>query len=154
MNHAPRQTQRKTLTAPIRRIRFAWVAIFFCLWVVTIGLRLVWLQVIRHSEWVDKAERQQQQYVCGCAAARGPLRPQSARAGDDGAGGFHLCGCRRNWARIAPAPPEMLAKVVHTDPTDSFTAEAQMLARFNDSKTLCLGGAAGGCGHGGSRPSS
>ena len=57
MSTAPRQPQRKTLTAPIRRIRFAWVAIFFCAWVLTICLRLGWLQVVRHSEWMDKAER-------------------------------------------------------------------------------------------------
>src|SRR5882757_5377249 len=56
MNKAPRQT----LTAPIRRIRFAYVALFFCFWTGIIGLRLVWLQVIRHHDFVERAARQQQ----------------------------------------------------------------------------------------------
>ncbi len=56
MNRVTRPTQRKTLTAPIRKVRFAWVAIFFCAWVGLIGVRLTWLQVVRHSEWEDKAQ--------------------------------------------------------------------------------------------------
>src|SRR5208283_3860522 len=59
MKQATRQPSRRTLTAPIRKVRFAWVAIFFCMWVGAIGARLVSLQVIHHSEWVDKAKRQQ-----------------------------------------------------------------------------------------------
>jgi len=66
------------MTAPIRRIRFAWVAIIFCLWVVTIGGRLVWLQVVRHSEWVDKAERQQQR-TFAVAPRRGVLYDRNLR---------------------------------------------------------------------------
>ncbi len=49
MKKAPRQT----LTAPIRRIRFVYVALFFCFWVAMIGLRLGWVQVVRHSEFVQ-----------------------------------------------------------------------------------------------------
>src|SRR6202046_1054216 len=56
MNKAPRQT----LTAPIRRIRFAYVALFFCFWTGLIGLRLVWLQVVRHGDFVERAAKQQQ----------------------------------------------------------------------------------------------
>ena len=43
MDKVPRQT----LTAPIRRIRFAYVALFFCAWTVLIAMRLGWLQVVR-----------------------------------------------------------------------------------------------------------
>src|ERR1017187_582448 len=78
MSTAPRQPQRKTLTAPIRRIRFAWVAIFFCSWVVVIGGRLVWLQVIRHSVWVEKADRQQQR-AFEVAPRRGVLYDRNLR---------------------------------------------------------------------------
>src|ERR1700733_13198360 len=56
MNKAPRQT----LTAPIRRVRFAYVALFFCFWTAAIGLRLVWLQVVRHGDFVERAAKQQQ----------------------------------------------------------------------------------------------
>ncbi len=56
MKKAPRQT----LTAPIRRIRFAYVALFFCFWTVLIAGRLAWLQVVRHSDFVHRAAMQQQ----------------------------------------------------------------------------------------------
>src|SRR5258708_37984771 len=56
MEKAPRQT----LTAPIRRIRFAYVALFFCAWTGLIAMRLGWLQVVRHSDFVHRAAMQQQ----------------------------------------------------------------------------------------------
>ncbi len=43
---------------------------------------------------------------------------------------------RRSWGENRATTAEMLAKIVHTDPTDNFTSEAQMLARFNDSKNF------------------
>src|SRR5260370_41158700 len=70
MDKAPRQTfppQRVklagdpgALTAPIRRIRFAYVALFFCAWTGLIAARLGWLQVVRHSDFVKRAAVQQQ----------------------------------------------------------------------------------------------
>ncbi len=56
MNKAPRQT----LTAPIRRIRFAYVALFFCAWTGLIAVRLGWLQVGRHTDFVHRAAQQPQ----------------------------------------------------------------------------------------------
>src|SRR5258708_22660580 len=56
MNKAPGQT----LTARIRRIRFAYVALFFCAWTGLIAVRLGWLQVVRHSDFVHRAAMQQQ----------------------------------------------------------------------------------------------
>ena len=53
------QSPRKALTAPIRRVRFVYVAMAFCAWVLVIVLRLGWLQIVRHSEFVDRASRQQ-----------------------------------------------------------------------------------------------
>ena len=55
-----KQTPRKKLTAPIRRVRFVYVAMFFCFWAVAIGFRLGWLQIVRHSEFVERAAKQQQ----------------------------------------------------------------------------------------------
>ena len=54
------KSPRKTLTAPIRRVRFVWVALFFCLWAGAIGFRLIWLQLVRHSEFTERAQKQQQ----------------------------------------------------------------------------------------------
>jgi cell division protein FtsI (penicillin-binding protein 3) len=67
-----KQAPRQKLTAPIRRLRFVYVAMFFCFWAGAIGVRLTWLQVVRHSEFVERA-RQQQERTAWCA-----LRPQPA----------------------------------------------------------------------------
>ena len=135
MNKTTRQTSRRTLTAPIRKVRFAWVAIFFCVWAGVIGGRLVWLQVIQHSEWIDKAKRQQQ-HTFEVAPQRGVLYDRNLRelavtvsVDSIYADPTELGGNRANAA-------EMLAQIVHTDPSDNFTSEQQILARFNDSKNF------------------
>jgi cell division protein FtsI (penicillin-binding protein 3) len=121
------------LTAPIRRIRFAWVAIFFCLWVGTIGLRLVWLQVIRHSEWMDKAERQQHN-TFAVAPQRGILYDRNLRELAMTVKMDSIYVDPTELGDNRPEAAEMLAKLVHTDPSDGFTSEAQILARFNEGK--------------------
>jgi cell division protein FtsI (penicillin-binding protein 3) len=135
MNRATRQTPRSTLTAPVRRIRFAWVAILFCAWAGLIGCRLVWLQVIRHAEWVDKAERQQHN-AFALAPQRGVLYDRNLRelamtvqVDSIFADPTELGDNKANAA-------EMLAKVVHTDPVDDFTSQQRILARFNDSRNF------------------
>ena len=135
MNRASRQTPRKALTAPIRRIRFAWVAIFFCAWIGLIGTRLVWLQVFRHAAWIDKAERQQQR-TFAVAPRRGVLYDRnlhelamSVQAESVYAVPSELGENRANAA-------EMLARIVHTDGADNFTSQQQMLARFTVSKNF------------------
>jgi cell division protein FtsI (penicillin-binding protein 3) len=135
MNKAPRPASRRTLTAPIRKVRFAWVAIFFCLWVGVIGGRLVWLQVLHHAEWIDKAKHQQQR-TFEVAPQRGVLYDRNLRelavtvsVDSIYADPTELGGNRANAA-------EMLAQIVHTDPGDSFTSQQQILARFNDSKNF------------------
>ncbi len=133
MKQATRQTSRKTLTAPIRKVRFAWVAIFFCVWVGAIGARLVSLQAIQHTEWVDKAKRQQNS-AYELAPQRGVLYDRNLRelAMTVLVDSIYVDPSKLGENRAATA--EMLSKAVHTDPEDSFTAEQQMLARFNDSK--------------------
>ena len=74
MNQAPRQT----LTAPIRRIRFAYVALIFCAWTAIIALRLCWLQVVRHSDFVHRAAMQQQR-TFEVAPRRGVLYDRNLR---------------------------------------------------------------------------
>jgi cell division protein FtsI (penicillin-binding protein 3) len=54
-----KQASQKKLTAPIRRVRFVYVAMFFCFWALAIGFRLGWLQIVRNAEFVDRANRQQ-----------------------------------------------------------------------------------------------
>ncbi|MDR3746511.1 MAG: penicillin-binding protein [Acidobacteriaceae bacterium] len=135
MKKAPRQNARRTLTAPIRKVRFAWVAIFFCAWVGIIALRLVWLQVIKHSEWVDKAERQQHS-AFALAPQRGVLYDRNLRELAMTVSVDSVFAVPSELGENRANAAEMLAQVVHSDPTDNFTSESQMLARFNDSRNF------------------
>ncbi len=44
-----KETSRQKLTAPIRRVRFVYVAMIFCFWAGAIAVRLTWLQVVQHG---------------------------------------------------------------------------------------------------------
>ncbi len=129
MNKAPRQT----LTAPIRRIRFTYVALIFCLWTGVIVLRLGWLQVVRHSDFVKRAALQQKRMI-DIAPRRGVLYDRNLRelavtvqVDSIYAVPYELGDNRENAS-------EILASIVHTDPQDRFTSQPQMMARFNASR--------------------
>ena len=130
-----KQAPRQTLTAPIRRIRFVYVTLFFCLWVGLIMLRLGWVQVVRHTEFVHRAA-QQQQRTFEVAPRRGMLYDRNLRelamtvlVDSIYAVPSELGDNRENAA-------EMLSEVVHSDASDSFTSKNRMLARFNASRNF------------------
>src|SRR5665213_1832501 len=134
MNPPSRQPSRNTLTAPIRKMRFAWVAVFFAGWVAVIGGRLIWLQVVEHSEWMQRAQRQQLTF--DVAPQRGVLYDRNLRelAMTVSVDSIYAVPSELGDNRAAAA--QMLAKVVHTDAGDNFTSRQQMLARFNDSRNF------------------
>jgi cell division protein FtsI (penicillin-binding protein 3) len=123
------------LTAPVRRVRFAWVAISFCVWAAMIGGRLVWLQVIRHSEWVDRAERQQHSAL-ELAPQRGVLYDRNLRELAMTVQVDSIFAVPTELGENKAAAAEMLAKLVHTDPADETTSPQKILARFNDSRNF------------------
>jgi cell division protein FtsI (penicillin-binding protein 3) len=129
MNQAPRQT----LTAPIRRIRFAYVALIFCAWTVVIAIRLGWLQVVRHSDFVHRAA-QQQQRTFEVAPRRGVLYDRNLRelAVTVQVDSVYAVPSELGDNRASTA--EILSQIVHADPKDNFTSRQQMLARFNASR--------------------
>jgi cell division protein FtsI (penicillin-binding protein 3) len=131
MNKAPRQT----LTAPIRRIRFAYVALFFCLWTSLIAARLVWLQVVRHSDFVHRAALQQQR-TFEVAPRRGMLYDRNLRelAVTVQVDSVYAVPSELGDNRASAA--EILAEIVHADPRDNFTSKQQILARFNASRNF------------------
>lgn len=133
--YSSRQPSRNTLTAPIRKMRFAWVAAFFGFWVVVISGRLVWLQVIEHSHWMEKAERQQQR-TFDVAPRRGVLYDRNLRELAMTVLVDSIYAVPSELGDNREAAAQMLAKVVHQDPQDRFTSEPQMLARFNDSRNF------------------
>src|SRR5260370_40015025 len=122
MNKAPRQT----MTAPIRRIRFVGVALIFLVWVGLIGLRLGWLQLVRHQHYVETAAKQQQR-TFEVAPRRGGLYDRNLRelavtglVDSVDAVPSELCANRASAA-------ELLAGIRHSDPLAACYSEQPML---------------------------
>jgi len=131
MNKAPRQT----LTAPIRRIRFAYVALFFCAWTGLIAVRLGWLQVVRHSDFVHRAAMQQQR-TFEVAPRRGMMYDRNLRELAVTVQAESVFAVPSELGDNRASAAEILAEIVHADPHDNFTSQQQMLARFNASKNF------------------
>jgi len=131
MNKAPRQT----LTAPIRRIRFVNVALFFVFWTAAIGIRLVWLQVVRHGDFVERAARQQQR-TFEIAPRRGVLYDRNLKEMAMTVLVDSIYAVPNELGENRGSTADILAKIVHTDAQDNFTSDKQMLARFNASRNF------------------
>jgi cell division protein FtsI (penicillin-binding protein 3) len=131
MNKAPRQT----LTAPIRRIRFVYVALIFCGWTVVIAGRLGWLQVVRHQHYVETAAKQQQR-TFEVAPRRGVLYDRNLRELAMTVLVDSVYSVPSELGENRASAAELLAEVVHSDPRDNFTSKQQMLARFNASRNF------------------
>src|ERR1700722_13765881 len=131
MDKAPRQT----LTAPIRRIRFACVALLLCAWTGLIAMRLGWLQVVRHSDFVHRAA-QQQQRTFEVAPRRGLMYDRNLRELAVTVQADSVFAVPSELGDNRASAAEILAEIIHANPQDSFTAKQQMLARFNASKNF------------------
>ncbi len=120
-----------------RRLGLLNVSLFFVVWVVLICGRLVWLQVIHHKDFVDRAARQQQR-TFEVAPRRGILYDRN----------LHELAMTTLADSVYAVPSEIegeakrqevaaaLAKIVHTDPTDRFTSAHQIAARLNASRNF------------------
>jgi cell division protein FtsI (penicillin-binding protein 3) len=122
------------ISTPMRRMRVLGVLSIFVGWVLVIGLRLVWLQVVRHPEFVERAARQQQRTIT-VSPRRGILYDRT----------LHELAMTISVDSIYAVPGEIeearrpvvaaaLARVLHTDPIDTFTAPQAILARINSSR--------------------
>jgi cell division protein FtsI (penicillin-binding protein 3) len=128
----PRTASR--IATPMRRVRVFWVVVIFIAWSALIGGRLFWLQVIRHGEWNARAAMQQQR-TFQVAPRRGILYDRD----------LHELAMTVSVNSIYAVPGEIpterraavadaLARILHTDPADKFTAPAAILKRINDSR--------------------
>ncbi|HEY6445602.1 MAG TPA: penicillin-binding protein [Acidobacteriaceae bacterium] len=121
----------------MRRLRIVLVLGLFMAWAGLIGGRLVWLQVIQHADWSDRAQRQQER-TFPVAPRRGILYDRALRelAMTVTSDSVYAVPSEMNSdaekAQIAAA----LAKVVHADPEDRFTSDKQILARLRDSRNF------------------
>src|SRR5580700_788798 len=130
-----KSSPRQTMTAPIRRVRFVWVAMFFCFWAAAIGLRLFWLQVVRHGDFVERAQKQQQR-TFEVAPRRGVLYDRNLRELAMTVLVDSIYAVPSEIGENRPGDAAILSRIVHTDPLDHYTTNQQMLARFNDSRNF------------------
>ncbi len=126
-----------------RRFGFLHIAAFFALWAAVICVRLFWLQVIDHREYLEKAARQQQR-TFEVAPRRGILYDRN----------LHELAMTVLADSVYAVPSEMadrqdpdaqrkyqaaaaaLAGVVHTDASDRFTSPRQIAARLSASRNF------------------
>jgi cell division protein FtsI (penicillin-binding protein 3) len=131
MKKAPRQT----LTAPIRRARFVWVACFFCFWVVAIVTRLGWLQIVRYHDFQERADKQQQR-TFEVAPRRGVLYDRNLRELAMTVHADSIYAVPGELGENSADDAAMLAKIVHADEADHYTAESAILHRISTGKNF------------------
>jgi cell division protein FtsI (penicillin-binding protein 3) len=114
--------------APFKRSRFWLVCLFFLLWACTIAMRLFWLQIIRHQDFVERAQKQQQR-TFEVAPRRGILYDRNMR---ELAMTVLVDSIYADPAQIADkqAAARTLAPLVHIDPDDALTTQDQISARL------------------------
>ncbi len=115
---------------PLKRARFFVICLFFLVWVCAISGRLFWLQIVRHRDFVERAEKQQQR-TFQVAPRRGVLYDRNLR---ELAMTVLVPSIYADPSQIADkqATARTLASLVHTDPEDALTTEAQIAERLND----------------------
>ncbi len=109
--------------------------LLFLFWAVLICGRLTWLQVFRHQEFVERAAKQQQRGF-EVAPRRGVLYDRNLHELAMTVFVDSVYAVPSEIGADRPQTAAALAKVVHTDPTDSFTSEQQILARLNASRNF------------------
>ncbi len=114
---------------PLKRTRFLVICIFFLVWACAIAGRLFWLQIVRHQDFVERAAREQQR-TFEVAPRRGILYDRNLR---EMAMTVLVPSIYADPSQIADkqAAARTLANLVHTDPEDALTTEAQIASRLN-----------------------
>ena len=113
---------------PFKRARFFIVCLFFLAWACAIAGRLFWLQIIRHQDFVERAQKQQQRTI-EVAPRRGILYDRNLR---ELAMTIQVDSIYADPTQIADkqAAARTLAQLVHTDPEDALTTPDQIAARL------------------------
>jgi cell division protein FtsI (penicillin-binding protein 3) len=113
---------------PLKRARFWLVCLFFLAWAILICFRLFWLQVVRHGEFVERAQKQQER-TFQVAPRRGVLYDRNLR---ELAMTVQVDSIFAVPAEIddKQAAAHALAAIVHTDPSDTQNTEEQIAARL------------------------
>jgi cell division protein FtsI (penicillin-binding protein 3) len=127
---ANRNRSNAARAIPLKRTRFWLICLFFLLWTMAICGRLFWLQIVRHREFVERAQKQQQR-TFEVAPRRGVLYDRN----------LHELAMTVQADSIYAVPPEiedkknvahLLATLVHTDPADAQSSEDQIDERLEN----------------------
>lgn len=115
---------------PMRLARFWLICLFFFAWTCAIVGRLFWLQVMRHQEYIERAQKQQQR-TFEVAPRRGVLYDRN----------LHELAMTVQVDSVYAVPTEIedkdgaaraLAAIVHTDPEDNRTTEEEIRKRLDE----------------------
>ena len=128
-----KQAPRQRMTAPIRRIRFVYVALFFAFWMCAIGLRLAWLQVWRTKDFVHQAAMQQEKKT-EVAPRRGVVYDRNLRELAVTVQVDSVFAVPSELGENRANAAHLLAQIVHAPTDNNYTTQQQMLARFNASR--------------------
>jgi len=114
---------------PFKRTRFLAVCVFFLVWVCAIAGRLFWLQIVRHRDFVERAEKQQER-TFDVAPRRGVLYDRNMR---ELAMTVLVDSIYADPSQIddKEAAARRLGSVVHTDAADALTTGPEIAARLN-----------------------
>ena len=131
MQPAPRTTRNRNnppRVIPLPRARFWLICLFFLFWACAIAFRLFMLQIVRHKEYVERADRQQQR-TFEVAPRRGVLYDRNLH---ELAMTVQVDSIYADPSEIADkkAAAHTLAAIVHTDPEDQRTTETEIAARL------------------------
>jgi cell division protein FtsI (penicillin-binding protein 3) len=133
---ANRSRNSATRVIPLKRARFWLICLFFLLWATAIGGRLFWLQVVRHKEFQERAEKQQLR-TFEVAPRRGVLYDRNLHelAMTVQADSFYAVPSEiddKQRAAWVQSTSHALTAAVHTDPDDALTSEAQIAERLSN----------------------
>jgi cell division protein FtsI/penicillin-binding protein 2 len=137
MQPAVRAIRNRSITArvvPLRRRRFWLICLFFFVWVCAISGRLFWLQIVRHQEYVERAEKQQSR-TFEVAPRRGVLYDRNLR---ELAMTVLVDSIYADPSEIddKQTAAHALAAIVHTDREDSFTSEKEIAERLANGRNF------------------
>ena len=95
----------------------------------------MWLQVVRHSEFTERAQKQQQR-TFEVAPRRGVLYDRNLRALAMTVLVDSIYAVPSELGENKASDAQILAKIVHVDLKDRFTSEPQIESRLNDQRNF------------------
>jgi cell division protein FtsI (penicillin-binding protein 3) len=123
-----------TRTGLMKQRRFWLICSFFALWAAAITVRLFWLQVVHHSDYIERAQKQQQR-TFEVAPRRGILYDRNMRelAMTVQVDSIYAVPNEID-DKDKPALAHRLALLVHSDPADNQTSENQIAKRLAEGR--------------------